>query len=163
MGKKVILLSLITVLLFSFSSFAQMNVEDQVELLRSAVKTSRKAIIAANVVFTEEESELFWPLYNEYRITVDKVNDRLLALIKKYAKNYESLSDEVASELMIESLDIEEDRLVLKHIYTVALLDVLPPRKVARFFQLENKMDAEVKYDLALSIPLAKPKEDTQN
>jgi hypothetical protein len=32
--------------------------------------------------------------------------------------------------------------------------DVLPPILVARFYQLENKLDAIIAYDLAMSIPV---------
>lgn len=141
-------------------SYAQMNTEDAIELVRSEAAANRKLIIVANMSLSEEESKIFWPAYKEYRRKVEKVDDRLVSLINKYADNFESLGDSLASEMMIESLDIDEDKLLLKRAYTEELLDILPPSKVAIFFQLENKMDAVVKMELANSIPLAEPKEE---
>ena len=149
-------------LLLAYPVMAQVNWENEIELARSYAESDRKAVLIANLDFTEEESILFWPVHKQYRYSVNQTNDRLVKLIKKFADNYDDLSDEIATELMIDSLDIEEDKVMLKRIYTEKLLDVLPPNKVARFFQLENKMDAYVRIGLAASVPLVKPKTEVQ-
>jgi hypothetical protein len=38
--------------------------------------------------------------------------------------------------------------------YVQPISAILPGRKVARFYQIENKIDAVVRYDLAATIPV---------
>ena len=42
--------------------------------------------------------------------------------------------------------------------YVAEFAKVLPGRKVARFYQIENKMDAVIRYDLAATIPVVEEK-----
>jgi hypothetical protein len=137
-----------------------LNLNDAKELILDASEVQRKAVIVANVNFTEEESAIFWPIYNQYRTDIKVVNDQLIALIGKYAENYENLSDAVATELMNESMQIESARMALKQGYVTKLQEVLPVTKVAILFQIENKIEAAVKYELAATIPMVIPPEE---
>lgn len=132
---------------------AQMNEMDAKELIMDSVELERKALISANVDLTEEESTLFWTSYNQYRSDMKNVNDDLLALIVKYSENYENLSDDLASELMSMAMEIEENRMIHKQVYIEDLVKILPMKKVVVLYQLENKIDAALKYELAEMIP----------
>jgi hypothetical protein len=136
------------------------NLNDAKELIMDASEVQRKAVIVANVNFTPEESTVFWPIYNQYRTDIKVVNDQLIALITKYAENYENLSDAVATELMNESMQIESARMALKQGYVTKLQEVLPVTKVAILFQIENKIEAAVKYELAATIPMVIPPQE---
>ena len=142
----------LTPALWAASAMGQMH--DEIELTRAVIQAERKAIITTNMELTAEESEGFWPVYREYRLEMDTVNDRTIRLIEDYAKEYETLSNEMAQTLMGEFIGIEKDALGIKSKYIKKLEKVLAPTKVARFLQLENKMDAVIKYELAGSIPL---------
>ena len=50
---------------------------------------------------------------------------------------------------------MEQDEVELKRSFVPRLLKVLPARKVARYVQLENKIRAIVRYELAANVPLA--------
>ncbi len=132
------------------------NVTGQIELTRSAIQTDRQSIVTEYMVFTEEESQEFWPLYKQYRSEVDKVNDQLVKLILDYSESYkkQTLSDEQAEQMLSTYLKLEEDKLEYQKKYVPKFSEILPPKKVTRYFQLENKMDAVVKFDLAGGIPL---------
>jgi hypothetical protein len=162
MKKILILVLLVTVAVIVTPSFAQVNVDDQLEVMRGQVEADRKEIIALNLKLTEQESKDFWPIYNRYRDEMKVVNDRMFALISKYAENYANLSDAVAAELMVEAMDIEEDRMIYKKIYVEELLDILPTKKVAMLFQIENKIEAAVKYELTQSIPFVNLPENAE-
>jgi len=160
MFKKInVYLSLLMMLFISASAFGEINTEDEIELSRSYIEAHRQTIVASVMELTEEESRTFWPVYKEYRANIESVNDRFIELVRKYADHYENLSDAVAAEMMVEYLDIEEDRLIYKRISTEQLSVILRPSKVARFFQMENKMDAIIKFDLVATIPLIFDKE----
>ncbi len=105
---------------------------------------------------TPEESQAFWPLYREYRLEMTKVGDRLLKVITTYAENYRSLSDELAKSLLTDYLSIEKARLQVKSKYLPRFQKVLPPKKVARYYQVENKLDIIIQAELAEEIPLVR-------
>jgi hypothetical protein len=82
--------------------------------------------------------------------------DRVLKLLETYAKAYDTISDEMATKLMTQYLALERDHVALLSAYFPRFGKVLPPKKVARLYQVENKIRALVNYDLARSIPLVK-------
>ena len=132
------------------------QVEDEIELTRDVIKTERKAIIAKNMQFTEEESQAFWPVYNDYQEEMRDVGDRKVKLITGFAKDYETLTAGQANEMLEEVLSIKQADLKIKKKYVTKLKKVLPAKKVMRFYQLENKLDAIINVQLAAEIPLVR-------
>ena len=131
-------------------------VDAQIALVREVANAQRTAIVADNVSFTAAESEAFWPLYREYRGEFQKIGDGTLALIKDFAKNYSSMSDEKAAELTDETLKLEQKRVQLQMSYAKKFRKIVQPAKVFRVFQLENRINAVNKLKLAAEIPLMK-------
>jgi uncharacterized protein YutD len=129
---------------------------DEIEITRSVIKTERKAIVAANMQLNEAESRAFWPVYNEYVENLRKINDRKVRLITDYANAYENLTETQAKAFLRESVNIDKARLELIEDYIDKFEDVLASKKVARFFQIENKIDAIIEYSLAEEIPLVR-------
>ena len=130
--------------------------EDEIELTRTVVEAERKVIVAANMGMTEAESKAFWPVFNDYQGDMRKISDRRIALIKAYAESYQTFTDEQAAKILEEYLDIEDAYLKLRKSYVKKVGKVLSPKLVTRFFQIENKLQAVVDFDLARNIPLAK-------
>jgi len=124
------------------------------DILRETIRANKKALIAANLTLSDDEAAKFWPLYDEYQKKLTAVNDRLVALIKDYTTNYATLDDAHALKLTEQYLDVENDRVAVRREYLPQFAKLLPGRKVARFYQIENKMDAVVRYDLAEDIPV---------
>ena len=62
-----------------------------------------------------------------------------------------------AAQAVEKFLTIEKKLLSIKLSYFDKFRKALPPRKAARFYQLENKMEAEMQYQLAQIIPLVDP------
>ena len=132
--------------------FADIN--DTIEMIRDLVQLERKAIVSEELALTSEESAAFWTVYDQYVAERSAVNDRLVRLITDYAASYLNLSDEMATTLIDDYFDIEADRLKVRRKYVREFGDVLPPKKLARFIQIENKLDAIVQVDMASEIPL---------
>jgi hypothetical protein len=65
-----------------------------------------------------------------------------------------AFTDEFAEKLIKDHFEIKSALLDIQKRYVPRLREVLPVLKVARFYQLENKMDAELNAQLALVIPL---------
>jgi len=136
---------------------AQEGSSKSMELVRDAAKSNKKALIAVNLQLTPAEEKGFWPVYDSYQADLDKITERLGKLIVDYAKefNADSLSDAKAKELMKNYLACEEDISKLKKSYLSKFDAVLPGKKVMTYYQLENKIGAVIRYDMAQEIPLA--------
>ncbi len=132
------------------------QVMEEFQLTREAINAERQALVTKAMDLTPDEMQGFWPLYRQYRLEATKVGDRIVALITTYADNYENLTDGVADKLLTEFVSIEKERARLKEKYLPRFKKVLSPKKVARFYQIENKLDIVILAEMVENIPLAR-------
>lgn len=135
---------------------AQTALDDQIALARQSAQTDRKVILLANMNFSSEESEQFWPKWEEYRAAAAANGDRKLALIKEFAENYENMNNQIADEVMSDYFSIKMQELVILQNFAKRLTHFMPATKVMRIIQIESKLDAAITMQLASEIPLAK-------
>lgn len=135
---------------------AKIDITSEIELTRAAIQVRRQAIVTAAMDLEPKESEAFWPTYREYRADMAKVNDRYVKLLVTYVENYDSLSDQLAARIMDQYLGVERDRTSVKARYVPRFRKIMPARKVMRFFQVDNKLDALMNAELAAEVPLAR-------
>ena len=128
--------------------------DDSLDLLLSTIRANRRALVEVNLKLTAEEAAKFWPLYEQYQKELNVQGDRISALVKEYIENFASLTDETALRLIGDYLDAESKRLEIRRNYLPQFGKILPGRTVARFYQIENKIDAVLRYDLASTIPV---------
>lgn len=152
-----IICTMLVCLLWVAPVFSQGQSTKSMQLVRDAAKSNKKALVAVNLKLTVTEEKGFWPLYDSFQGELDKINERLGNLIVDYAKefNANSLSDEKAKQLMKDYLASEEDIIKLKKSYLSKFGSVIPGKKVMTYYQLENKIQAVIRFDLAEAIPLA--------
>jgi hypothetical protein len=141
---------------FPVPALAQGTSADNMQILREKIKADKKLLVATNMELTESEAKGFWPVYEEYQKDLTAINQRIGKLIESYAADYRAntLTDEKAKKLIDELVAIEQAEAGLKASYVPKLSKVLPPKKVARYLQIENKIRAVVKYELASQVPL---------
>ena len=144
--------------LFMGSVQAQEATQMNMEILKEKIKADKKLVVASNMNLTDAEAKSFWPLYDGYQKELGQINERLIATIKAYADAYNEgkgeISNDVAKKLLGEALAVEESELKLRQSYAAKLDKVLPGTKVVRYLQIENKIRALVKFELAAQIPL---------
>jgi hypothetical protein len=130
--------------------------QDNMQILREKIKADKKLVVAANMQLTESEAKAFWPVYDRYQKDLAKINHRIGKLIESYAADYQAntLTDEKAKKLIGEYVAIGKAEAKLQESYVPKLSKVLPMKKVARYLQIENKIRAAIKYELAGEIPL---------
>jgi hypothetical protein len=126
------------------------------QILQEKVKADKKLLVAQNMDLTESEAKDFWPVYDQYQKDLAAINQRLVSLIQSYAADYraKSMTDEKAQNLISEFVAVGKAEAGLNESYVPKLNKVLPPKKVARYLQIENKIRAVIKYNLAEEIPL---------
>lgn len=123
-------------------------------LLLDTIRANRKALVAVNLNLTDEEAAKFWPVYDRYQQELNATGDRLAAVIEDYTSHFRDLSNDKALQLLEDSLAAEADRVKVRRAYVDEFAKILPGRTIARFYQIENKMEAVIRYDLAATIPV---------
>jgi len=154
--KKVLVFVLVVICCSFVSSALAQTVTDEAEIIRSALQTEKKAVVAANMDLTDAESQVFWPVYDEYQMGLRQINEKMAAVIVEYAKNYSALTDDEADELLKGYLVAEKERLALKNKFVKKFKRVLPAIKVVRYYQVEHTIETIVRYQLVQQIHLAK-------
>src|SRR5262245_22300474 len=135
---------------------AQDKPADNMEVLREKARADKKVVVAAVLELTEGEAKGFWPVYNAYQSDMVSHYDKLLRLVDEYDRAYGSMTDGTATRLLKQYLALETAHVGLLNAYLPRFQKVLPPIKVGRLYQVENKLRALVNYELASQIPLAR-------
>ncbi len=139
-------------------AIAQQKGTSDMDILREKLKADQKQVVAANIALTDAEAKAFWPIYEAYQADLQKINLRLGNTILAFADAQEkgSVPNETAKKLLEEAIAIDEAEAKLKRTYLPKLHKALPAIKVARYIQIENKIRAVIRYEMAAGIPLAK-------
>ena len=135
---------------------AQNASTNNMEILRQKIKADKKLVVAENLKLTDAEGANFWPVYEAYQKDLQQINERLATAILRYADAYDNgpVTNEKAKQLLDEYLAIDDAEAKLKGATTPRILAALPAVKAARYIQIENKIRAAVRYELAAAIPL---------
>ncbi len=142
----------------SMNLAAQDKPADNMQILRDKIKADKKLLVASNMELTESEAKNFWPIYDEYQKELRKINQRIVNVLEIYAADFrsKSLTDDKAKKLIEEANAIEQAEVNLKSTFAPKLAKALPMVKVARYLQIENKIRAVIRYDIAQGVPLVK-------
>lgn len=143
-----------TLFMFLATMAFTQTADDYIEVLRSVLKTEKKAAIAEVMQLSDQEAEIFWPLYNEFNDKMYTVQSKRVKLIKDYAANYATMTDEKADELWTSAMNFRQESLNLTKTYYKKFKKVMPAGKAAKYFQAENKIAALIDYELAAEIPM---------
>ena len=144
----------ITGLILMISPVFAQSFADYLEVAREVLKTEKKAVVAEAMELTDAERAPFWALYNEYQAELYKVHTERVNIIKNFAENYESLTDEKADALWNSTMAYQTQLLKLNKTYYKKFKKILPAGKAAMYFQVENKIGAMINAQLAQEIPL---------
>lgn len=131
------------------------NVRDQdIEMLRADLRAQRKQITAQNMALTAEEATKFWPVFDQYRQEAIKPNDERWALIKDYAANYNTMTDEQAQDYIKRSTAVDQQLLALRMKYVPVFEKVISPKKTALWYQIDRRIDLLINLQLSTQIPM---------
>ncbi|SPD75601.1 conserved exported hypothetical protein [uncultured Desulfobacterium sp.] len=135
---------------------AQELTADNMQIFFEKICADKKLIVSQNMQLTDSEAKAFWPVYQQYQDELFLLRTRTAKMIKDYHDAYNSLTDDNAKKLLDEYMTIETLALKLRQDYLPKFRKVLPQVKVVRYYQIENKIQAALMYELAGEIPLAK-------
>jgi hypothetical protein len=130
------------------------DVDKLVELVRKDVRAEKADIVAKTMKLDSTQATAFWPVYKAYEAERQALGDQRLAVIQDLAEHFDTLNDAKAKGLLDRSFAIEEQRLALEKKYRDELLKVLPAKTVARFFQVESRLNNLINLKVSSQIPL---------
>ncbi len=137
---------------------AQDKIADVTDMqaLRAAVRTDKKALVASTLKLTDAEAKKFWPLYDTYQRVLDVTGRQRNVIVESLVSLDKPLSDLYAKNLAAELIAADETELKARRTLQNRVMKVLPAKKAARYLQLESKIRAVQAYDIAANIPLVK-------
>lgn len=144
------------VMVWPFLVSAQDRPADNMQLVVEKVRADKKLLVAENMQLSEADAKAFWPVYEQYQNELFLLRARTMKLLNDYAEAYEKMVNETAKNLLDEYMTIESLGLKLRQTYLPKFRKVLPDVKVMRYYQVENKINAALIYELAAKIPLIK-------
>ena len=155
---------LVFALFFATSTFAQDDLgsaqddpEEYAQLLKQDLGTKKKDLITKGMrTFTDEEAKRFWPIYDAYNAELGKFVDARLALIESYWKDYDKMTDAKATNLLTRRLNIQKQRARLDERYRKQFAEVLSPRRLVRFYQIEHELGLMIELRAISLIPKMK-------
>lgn len=128
--------------------------DDYIQVLRSDVKKDRMQIVTEAMRFTEAEAAAFWPVYRNYQEEVAKLDEQKYGLLKDYARHFSDMTAVQAREMADLSFTLEQRKAELKRKYFKEFEKVMPATRVARFFQVDHRLDLLVALQVAADVPL---------
>jgi hypothetical protein len=137
-------------------AISQEKPSDNMQIVLEKIRADKKLLVADNMQLAEVEAKAFWPIYAQYQDELFLLRSRTAKLITDYADAYEKMTNDKAKKLLDESMIIESLGLKLRQTYLPKFRKVLPEVKVVRYYQIENKINAALIYELAADIPLMK-------
>ena len=154
MKKIFLLLSIIT---FSFNAFSQVTT-DELELVKSILKSERKVFFVQNMDLSTEEFNRFWPVYDKYQAEESKIQANVITDYKKMVNQGNELSDEELEVInknyftrrkKMNALQVKYYKIVKKGFGTGA---------ATRFLQIDRFVDATIRATLFSEMPLIEKK-----
>ena len=120
-----------------------------IQLLKSNLRSQKKQIVAVNMDLTDAEAEKFWPVYNRYAAELATIYDTKIALFQEYLENYDSMSGEQAESYLRRRAAVEEEMMQVRLKYLPEFRKVLTGRETALFYQIDWRLDLMINLQLA--------------
>ena len=126
------------------------------DALRVELRHDPRALYERTLSLTEREAKAFWPLHERYQRDLDPIARRHNRAVIEYVESEDRMTEPNAKRILTELLAADRDEQRLRESHYRKIIGVLPPKKAARYIQLENRIDAIRHYDLAERLPLVR-------
>ena len=130
--------------------------EAYLEVLRSDVRAEKVALVTEMMMLTDEQAQVFWPIYREMENEILLLSDQRVALIKEYADNYENMTDKAAEDIVAKSFKLREKRLAIEKKYWKKFKKALDPVTAAKFYQVNNEITQMIDIQISAGLPFVK-------
>jgi len=133
---------------------ARAEIDKAIDVMRKDARAGKAEILGKTMALDSTQAAAFWPVYKQYEAELITLNDERVAIIQDLAEHFDSLDDAKAKGLLERQVALEDKKLALTKKYKDEMLKVLPAKTVARFFQVESRLNKLVDLTIASEIPL---------
>jgi hypothetical protein len=137
----------------------QQEIDKDVQLLRQDIRAKKKKLIASNLQLTADQATRFWPVYDQYTADLVQINNAKYDLIKEYAQNWGTMTDDQALSMLKRSLEVDAQVNQLRQKYVPIFNKVVPGKTTATFFQLDRRIQSMIDLQLGSQLPLVQDQE----
>ena len=130
------------------------EIDKAVEAMRTDARAAKADILGKTMALDSTQAATFWPLYKQYEAEAKLLGDERVAIIQDFAEHFDSLDDAKTKGLMERQLALEDKKLALTKKYKDEMLKVLPAKTVARFLQVDSRLNKLAELTVASEIPL---------
>jgi hypothetical protein len=130
------------------------DAQDDLQAVSEAIRNQKRIYIEKVMELTPQEKGAFWRLYAEYDSGLAQIAEKRITLATDFIASQGTLSDAKALDMLNQKLRIDGDELIFKQSYVSKFKQVLPGRKVVRFYQTENRFDTAATAELYRNIPV---------
>jgi hypothetical protein len=136
------------------ASTGKANIDDEIKLLRKDVRAEKSKIMLNGLALNAEQTGKFLPIYKEFDADLTKLNDLREANIREYAKNYSTMTDNKADQLVNQAISYYKKRTDLIASYYDKVRAALGTGVAARFVQIEAMLDNIIDLQIQSNMPL---------
>lgn len=153
-----VIAAMLAVVLAAPAVLAQDKAADVTDMqaLRAAIKADKHAFVASTLNLTDREASRFWPIYDTYQRALDSTSRRRVVALEGLLFRDKAMTNLAARNLVNELTALDDAEVKARHTLRNRLMRALPPIKVARYLQLEDKVQAVRDYDIASTVPLVR-------
>jgi hypothetical protein len=140
-------------LLIGLTGQAQ-NYEDIIELLRMDIRAEKDTIVMASLNLTPEQRAVFMPVYDQYQAAMREHWTERLELVDDVAASRDRMTDDIAADLLHRLSVIDSRTIQIRDKYVKEMKKVLPTMTVARWVQVERRLNQLFELQIANEVPL---------
>ena len=131
----------------------ELNLQAYEKLLRMDVNAKREVLVKEIMHLNDADSQTFWPIYKDYEAERAKLDDAEAQLTSDYAKDYQTISDDEADQVMSKSLELETQRAELRKKYYDTMKKALSAEIATKFFEVDSQLQHIYDLQVASKLP----------
>ena len=141
------------VFVFSASSFAQSPTKEDVDILQSVYGKSKVDIVNNYMNLSGDKLASFMKVYDKYEEDRKALGRKRIQLMDEYSKNYMTLTDEKADELIKSIIKNNVNYQKLYSDYYSKFKKAVGAMDAAKFLQLEIYLQTTIQAEIQDSVP----------
>lgn len=156
---KLVLLACLSALPICWAQMSNRDsVQDYIDEVRIELIDGKVGLINGVMKLSNEEAQVFWPLYYDYEYELFYIGDSRVELIERFiaAHQAKELDDLEAKEIAAEWFKQETDRLALLKKYHDLIANKLSLMHAIQFVQIEHRVNTVIDLMIASEMPLFK-------
>ncbi len=147
------LLSIAIIVFIGLQAFGQNSSVSEEEMIRSYFKLSKKSLFESNMKLTDEQSVVFWPIYNKFESESSELQDDRIAFLKEYAENFENITDEQADTFVTKVFKYRKKMQALEMKYYKQMKKATTAKVATRFMLIDQYVQSAIRHQIMETLP----------